>query len=462
MQRLRKAVLPFIGSKAFYQSAIAVMFPVTVQQLINFMFNMIDSLMVGTLDVQGLAMSAVSVANKPVMIFNGFIFGLMGAGGLLISQYHGARNREACLGIFGTQMVLAVLNAAVFFALLFFIPETLMRIFVTDPRTVELGVTYMRIISFSYFPAAISSACIFSLRSIGQNRASMLVSLASMGVNAFFNYLLIFGMFGLPRLGVAGAAYGTLIARLFEMAFYITLMLRDRMYFSFKPSACSRLDSRIRRQFATKALPLVINELLYTVGLNIFFWGYARLDETALPALTIAELCFQISAVIIMGNSSAISVLIGSALGAGDLDRARDHCKKLLTLTFGIGFVSTAICCLLSVLLPSLYNVSAELKTMATRLGCVMAMFSPINFVYAMCFFCLRAGGDTRNAMLLDSGYMWFVPIPAILLMALLFPGKITVLTAVIIINVLTNARIVPALHKLKQGRWVRNVTLDG
>ena len=163
-----------------------------------------------------------------------------------------------------------------------------------------------------------------------------------------------------------------------------------------------------------------------------------------------------------MGNSSAISVLIGSALGAGDLDRARDHCKKLLTLTFGIGFISTAICCLLSILLPSLYNVSIELKTLATRLGCVMAVFSPINFVYAMCFFCLRAGGDTRNAMLLDSGYMWFVPIPAILLMALLFPGKITVLTAVIIINVLTNARIVPALHKLKQGLWLRNVTLDG
>ena len=460
MQRLRQTVRPYLGTSDFYKGALAVMLPVTVQQLINNMFNMVDTLMVGTLDVQGLAMSAVSVANKPIVIFNGFIFGLAGAGGLLISQYFGARNRKACMGLFWTEFIMALLNASVFFALLFFIPESIMRIFVSDNRTVALGVQFMRIIAFSYFPAAVSSICIFSLRSLGQNRTSMLVSIASMGMNAVFNYLLIFGKFGFPRLGVEGAAYGTLIARLFEMSFYLVLMLRKRMYYTFEPSACIRLSPSIRRTFASKAMPLIVNEILYAVGLNIFFWCYARLDETALPALTIAELCFQISAVIVMGNSSAVSVLIGTALGAGDLDKARDNSRKLFLLTFFIGIISTVLCCGLAFLLPLLYSISAELRSIATRISCVMAAYAPVNFMYAFCFFCLRAGGDTKHAMMLDSGYMWVVAVPACLLMGLLLPGKLPMFAAVLIVQTLLNSKIFLALRVLRKGRWVRNITL--
>ena len=192
MQHWRENVRPFLGSRAFNRGALAVMFPVMVQQLINNMFNMVDNLMVGTLDIQGLAMSAVSVANKPVVIFNGFIFGIAGAGGLLISQYYGARNRKTCQGIFWLEMGLTLLCAGVFFLMLYLAPEPLMRLFVTDPRTVALGVQYMHIISFSYFPAAVSSVCIFSLRSIGQNRTSMIMSLCSMAINACCNFVLIF------------------------------------------------------------------------------------------------------------------------------------------------------------------------------------------------------------------------------------------------------------------------------
>ena len=461
MQRIRERASSFIGTGAFYRGALAVMLPVTIQQLVNNMFNMIDNLMVGSLDVQGLAMSAVSVANKPIMIFNGFLFGVAGAGGLLVSQYFGAHNRKACLGIFWTEMALALLNAAVFFGLLFGMPETLMRIYVTDPRTIELGVTYMRIISFSYFPAAISGVFIFSLRSLGQNRTPMLASLGSMAVNAFCNYVLIFGKLGFPQMGVAGAAYGTLIARIFELCFYLTLMLRRNMYFTFEPRSCIILNAKIRAKFIGKALPLVINELLYSFGLNIFFWCYARLDETALPALTIAELCVQVSAVIIMGNSSAISVLIGTELGAGRLREAKDHAKKLLTLTFVISLVCVVLCIGLAFLMPTFYNISPLLKTMASRITCVMAAFAPFNFIYAFCFFCLRAGGDIRNATLLDSGFMWILPIPISVLMALFMPGKISILVAVIIVQIAMNLRIVPALRILAKGTWVRNLTLD-
>lgn len=462
MESIRRATRPYLGSRSFYRGALAVMLPVTVQQLINNLFNVIDNLMVGSLDIQGLAMSAVTVANKPVMIYNGVLFGMAGAGGLLISQYFGARDRRTCMGLFWLEMTLNVLTASLFFALLFFLPEQIMRIYVTDPTTIALGVSYMRIVSFSYLPAAVSAACIFSLRSLGQNRTSMMVSLGSMGVNAVCNYLLIFGMFGLPQMGVRGAALGTLLARLFEMSVYLWLMLTHRMYFRFERGAIAQLDRTARRKFTSKAIPLIINEVLYCLGLNIFFWFYARLDETALPALAIAELCYQISTVIVMGNSSAISVLIGTELGAGELDKARDHCKKLLTLTLVISLSSVLLSVGLAFLLPQLYAISDTLRGMATRLTLTMAVFAPFSFIYAFCFFCLRAGGDTRTAVLLDSGFMWLLPIPVCLALALVFPGRISMPMAVLLVQVLMNVRIVPGLRALRKGRWVRNITVEG
>jgi putative MATE family efflux protein len=459
VQRIRSSLRPWFGTGAFYKGALCVMLPVTVQQLINNMFNVVDNLMVGALDAQGLAMSAVSVANKPVILYNSFIFGLAGAGGLLISQYFGARDRKACMGLFWTQILIALAFGLAFALTIFCIPQTIMRIYVTDVRTVELGVAYLRIVAFSYLPAAVSGVCIFALRSLGQTRTSMLVSLGSMGVNALFNYLLIFGALGFPRLGVQGAALGTVIARLFEMTIYLTLMLRKRMYFTFEPAACRGLSALQQSTFASKARPLIINELLYSIGLNIFFWCFARMDEAAIPALTIAELVFTISSVIAMGNSSAVSVLIGTELGAGALVSARENCKKLSVLTLMIGLICTALCYLLAIALPQLYNVSAELRHTATRIAWVMATFAPFNFLYAFCFFVLRAGGDTRSASLLDSGFMWVAPVPAAILMALLLPGKLSLLGAVAVIYALLSLRVIPGLIVLKRGRWIRNIT---
>ncbi len=455
MQRLK----PYLGTRAFYKGALGVMIPVMVQQLVNNLFNMIDNVMVGSLAAQGLAMSAVNVANKPFLIFSGLLFGLMGAGGLLISQFFGAKDRGTCQGLFWLQMGAALLDALVFFALLYFAPEWLMRLFVTDERTVALGVSYLRIVCFSYFPAAVSSVFLFSLRSIGQNRTSMLISLASMGVNALCNYALIFGAFGFPRLGVAGAAWGTLIARLAEMGLYLLLMARGRMYFGFAPGAAVSLAGKTRRAFAVKAAPLITNELLWTVGQSLFFWSYARLDEPALPALTIAELCFQIAAVIAMGNSSAVAVLIGTELGAGRLDRAKENCKKLALLTLMISAVSVVLCCGLAQALPYAYSVSGELRALATRLATLMAVFAPVQFTYGFCFFCLRAGGDTRSALLLDSVYMWLVPVPLAVAVGLWLPGKIGLTLAVTLVQLAMYSKVFLALRALRKGRWIRNIT---
>ncbi len=460
MQRISRAFGPYRGTKDFYKSALTVMIPVMIQQLINNLFNMVDNLMVGSLDINGLAMSACTVANKPYLIYFGVFFGLSGAAGLLISQYYGADDHKTCQGLFSLQLMLGVVSSLVFCLVLFFFPRQIMTIFVRDERTIGLGIQYLQIICFSYIPVAISSTCIFSMRSLGRNNISMLVSLATMAINAICNYVLIFGKLGFSAMGVQGAAWGTLIARLFEMGFYLTLLFTRRMYFTTDLLAFLRLKTTVFKAFISKAIPLIINELLWTVGMNVYFWCYARLDEAALPAVNIADLCFQIAAVMATGTSSAVSVLVGTELGAGQLKQAKENAKKLLTLVLAIGLVCVALCSVLGLVLPYAFTLSATLRQTATRIALITAVLAPFNFIYGFCFFCLRAGGDTKNAMLLDSGYMWLIPVPAAVLMALLLPGRMPLVGAAAVVQVLMNAKVILALHVLRKGRWVRNITV--
>lgn len=459
MQAISKRVKPFIGTRSFYAQALSVMVPVTIQQLINMLFNMVDNVMVGSLDVSGLAMSAVSVANRPYTIFSGVFFGMTGAAGLMISQYFGANDRRTCQRLFSLELVIGFAASLLFGMILNLFPENIMRIFVNDPKTVAYGLDYLRIIWISYLPMSISNVCMFSMRALGQNRICMFVSMGAMAINALCNFGLIFGHFGLPAMGVAGAALGTLIARTAEMLFYLSMLARGKTLFTLDVFCFRGLLPTQLRAFFKRVIPLTLNEILWSLGMNIYFWSYACISEASLPAVTIAEQISQMAFAMAMGTSSAVSVLVGTQLGAKRFAQAKQNAKMLLTLVVGIGLCCVLACCVLAQLLPGLFGITPELRALATRISIVMGLFAPTNFVYGFCFFCMRAGGNTRSAMLMDSGYMWLVPVPAAFLIAMFLPGKISILTAVLIIQILATLKVVPALLTLKKGKWVKNIT---
>lgn len=459
--RMSRAYLhTFVGSKSFYKGALAVMIPVVLQQLINTLFNVVDTVMVGSLGE--LAMSAVSVANKPGLIFNGCFFGLTGAGGLMLSQYFGAKDHEQCQSLFSLQFVLGLFFATLYFSVLRFFPEWLMGIYVKDDRTISIGIKYLRIVSFSYLPAAISTTCIFSMRSLGRNKVPMTISIAALFMNALFNYIFMYGKLGFPAMGVEGAALGTLVSRTLEMCIYLFVLLTRRSYFSLRLGALFRIRTGVLKSFVRRAVPLTINELLWSTGLNIFFWAYARLDEPSIPAMVIADQAFMVGFVLSTGVSSAVSVLIGTELGAGNFRKARESCKHLLFMDCCIGLVCSAVGILCSFIMPYIMPVKQELRSLSTGLTMLYSLFYPINCVYAFCFFCLRAGGDTKNAALLDSVYMWLLPVPVSVAMASLGVGSISLPIAITVVQFLMNAKIVLALRIVKRGKWIRNITLEG
>lgn len=448
----------YIGDRTFYRSALAVMIPVTLQQLINSMFNLVDNIMVARIDA--ITMSAVTVANKPFMVYISVFFGFTGAAGLLLSQYYGAGKPEVCQRIFSVEMLFGLLFSLLYAMLLLLFPAAIMRIFVTDATTIDIGVSYLRIVAYSYIPAAFSSVCIFSLRALGLNFLPMVVSIFSIASNAFLNWIFIFGRLGAPRMGAEGAALGTLLSRCLELLIYVYVLVSGKTLFSLRLSAARRIGKPLLKDYVERALPLTLNELMWSGGILAFFWAYARINEGAIASLNVAEQIFNLAWVLFMGVSAAISVMVGKCLGANQFSEARSNAKKLLFMGLCISLLCSLTTLACSFGIHVIFNtLDAGQLAMSRHLLYINALIYPFNAVCAICFFLLRAGGDTRSAMMMDGGYMWVVAVPVALLMATFLKGKIDVRLAFLIVQVVQNAKVVFALNLVKKGHWLRNLT---
>ena len=456
LQKSRLA--PYLGDRAFYRNALLVMIPVILQQLVNAMFNFVDNVMVAS--INELSMAAVTVANKPAMLYYALFFGFTGAAGLLLSQYYGANRLDVCQRIFSVEMLLGFVFSLMFALVMALLPEQVMRIFVTDAYTVSVGAEYLRVVAWAYLPAAVSSVCVFSLRSLGINLLPMVVSILAIATSAFLNWVLIFGNLGMPQMGVRGAALGTFIGRVLEMCIYLVVLLARKTPFSLNLGQALRIGKPVLRDYANKALPLTFNEILWSSGIMLFFWAYARINEPALPALNVSDQVFNISWVFFMGMSSAVSVMVGKQLGANQFDQAKQNAERL----YGMGLMISVVCIGVSLGVAQLLHgifpkLSPPQIPLAKQLIYILVCFFPSSAIYAISFFLLRAGGDTKNAMLLDGVYMWAIPVPVALVLAIAFPGRIDIRVAMLIIQLLMSLKVVWALWIIKRGTWLRNLT---
>ena len=444
----------------FYLYAAAFMLPVIVQQIVASIFNFIDNFMVGTLGAASLA--GVSVANKPYTVFMCLFFGLTGAGCILISQYFGAKDEKTTQQVFAVQSIGSLILGTLFFVILALFPREIMGIFVTEEATMEAGLAYLEVIKFSYIPAAISMSCAPALRSVGKSRVPMIASLIAMGVNIALNSLLIFGLCGFPRMEERGAALATVIARTAEAAFFVYLLARKKTAFSLDIACARKLPREVMHTYVQKGIPLTVNEVFWSLGQMIFFWTYSRVQESALPALSLVDQVTTIVYALTAGMASAAITIVGNTLGAGDIPGARRKANQLLRMALAISSFCAVLGFGLSFAVPAVYtSLDASLRWIATQLIFIQSICVIPSALYSTCYSILRAGGDTRSAVMLDSGYMWIAVIPTSLLCALVLPalGISDVRIAFLVVQALMNAKIIWALAIIRRGRWARNMT---
>lgn len=446
----------YFGNKAFYMTTLSIALPIMAQQFVTSFVNLIDNIMIGS--VGSLALTSVTVANRIYLIFNSTMFGICGAAGIFIAQYYGAHNKEKCQNILNINIVFGFLMASIFVLALLLIPRQLLEIFTSNPKVIQESLRYLQFALLTYIPFALSFSVMMAFRAVGINKIQLIVGTITVAINTTLNYILIFGHFGFPQLGVQGAAIATAIARIIEMIIYLSLLMRHQYLFTFHFKEMFHLDIPLIKTMIKKAVPLTMNEVFYSLGLSMIFISYMRCDETLISAISVVDTVMQIAFIIFGGLSSAVSILIGKRLGANEIEEAKLNANKLIA--FGV-MVSILIGCIfisIAPLIASFYNVEEVIKNTIVTLLRIRSGLLPI-YVYNVCiFFTLRAGGDTFSTMIMDSGFLWCAGVLVSTILSVYFTIPLVMLYT--IVESFDIVKLFVATYFYRKGKWAKNITV--
>ena len=444
-------------NKRFWKKVLIIGFPVSIQNLINTTVNMVDTFMIGSLGDD--YVSAVGLASKVFFVMNLLIFGIVSGSSVLLSQYYGKRDDENLNKTFGFMMLLSLLGSLLFFIFAMAIPDSLMRIFTTSDTLIEIGAPYLRIVSISYIFTAFSMAASAMLRCINKTKAPMLFSSISVLVNVLFNYLFIFGKLGITPMEANGAAVGTIIARVVEFISILLYLLFAKRDVKLNIKEMINIDKETIKKNFRFALPVIINELGWGLGTTLYSVVYGHMSNDVVAAMTIATALEDLVWALLIGVSTACSVIVGNQLGANDLKGAEVTAKKLLI--FGLILSALLGGIMLAIIEPyiMLYNASDVVMTYIRRVCIAYAILMPARtFNLIMIVGILRSGGDTLFCMIMELSCLWGVGLLSGTIGAFVF--NLDVLFVYLLFESEQIIKIIIGFFRYKQKKWVRNIAI--
>ncbi len=466
----------YIGDKAFYLGVLSLIVPIIIQNSISNFVNLLDNLMVGS--VGEAQMNGVSISNQLMFVFNLVVFGGMGGAGIYAAQFFGAKDTDGVRNSFRFTLLVGAFVSITGITVISLFKEQLLSLWINpdlsgdeEANALELikaadslkaGKEYLSVMVFGLVPFALTNAYAGILRVTGETKLPMFASVASVATNLFLNYLLIFDHFGCKGLGVTGAALATVIARyaeLFIILFVAYRRLKKRNMYGFLEGAYRHfgIPKELFKDILIRSLPLLFNEFLWSLGMSVLTQQYSLRGLTVVNAITITSTLTNLFNVVFISMGTASGVLVGQALGAKDIDGARDNARKILALE---EFVCVSTCILLLITsrwLPLVYvKSSAEAKRLATKLICVCGLVLPIDGFAHCTYFTLRAGGKTFITFLFDSVYTWVLAVPAAYL--LIHLTDMYIVTVYAIVGALGIFKDLFGYILLKKGVWIHNI----
>lgn len=445
-----------IGDKSFYKKLIAVALPIVVQQLITSSVQLVDNIMVGSLGEQ--AIDSVAVVNQLYFIIILMCFGALGGAGVFTAQYFGSKNYDKLKQTFRFKIITAFLLVSFAFVILTSFGEFFIGLFTENSEIISGGLSYLSIVRFSMFPWALSIAISFTFREVGITKPLLRISLMTIVTNTFLNFLLIFGNFGFPEMGIEGAAIATLISRCLEAGLFVVLLVKKGQMFNTKLRDLFKIDSAVLKAIIIMALPLMLNEILWSTGTTVFIEAYSTRGDNAYAAANITSAISQLVFVIFGGMATGIAVMVGTTLGENKLEQAKDNSKKLIFASVVTAFCMGVLLFILSYFIVDIYDVMDETKAYAIFNIRVNALIIPVLAFNIAMYFTLRAGGDTKSTFLMDSGYMWVVQVPTAFLLSRFTDLPVTMLF--LIIQCLEIPKMGFAYLRYKKGHWIRNLAV--
>lgn len=452
----------YIGDKAFYKMILVIAFPILVQNGITNFVSLLDNIMVGQLGTE--PMSGVAIVNQLLNVFNICIFGAVSGASIFSAQFYGQGNHEGVRNTFRFKLICCCLITFIWMGVFLLAGSGLINMFLHDDGAGNIALThgagmeYLAVMLIGLIPYTLTQIYASTLRETGETILPMMAGIVAVCINLFLNYLLIFGKFGCPKLGVAGAAIATVISRFCEMGIVViwTHRNKERNVFIQGAHRTLRIPGNLVKQIILKGMPLLVNETLWSAGQAVLVQCYSMRGLSAVAALNISTTVSNLFNVVFIALGSAISIVVGQQLGAGEMEKAVDTDRKMIFFSVVSCLVIGGLLFLLAPLFPEIYNTSDEVRSLATELIRISSMFMPLYAFYHASYFTLRTGGKTVITFLFDSCYVWVINIPVAFLLS-----RFTGMPLVPIFFSCQSAEIVKAIVGyilLKKKVWVNNI----
>lgn len=449
--------------RTIYKRALKLAVPMMIQNGITNMVTLVDNVMVGSLGTE--AITAVSVVGQLLFVFNLAVFGGISGPGIYGAQYYGQRNVEGFKN--SVRMKIWICAACILAGTLIFIGggEWLIGLYLKgESEAVDAMLTmgyakqYLNVMLFTLLPFGITQIYASSLRETGDSLKPMAAGIISVLVDIVLNYLLIYGKFGFPVLGVRGAAIATAIARVVEMLVVVIWAHVKRSRHEFLTGLYRTLllprESAVR--MLRKGLPIFFNEFLWAGGIAALTQCYSIRGLEIVAGLNISNAICNLLNVVFVALGSAVGILSGQTLGAGEYGKAKKNAFQLMWFTGGICIVLTVILILLSGVFPQFYDTTEQVRTYGQRFIVATALFFPIQGFLNALYFTLRSGGKTLITFLFDSVYSWAVTLP--LAMLLCYMTELPILSIYVIVQAADIVKVIVGYVLIRKGIWISNI----
>lgn len=439
----------------FYPVLLQLVVPIALQQLAMSALNATDVLIVGQLGTT--AVAAVGLANQILFLLHLFFFGVGSGAAIFSAQFWGRGDVKNVRSILGLALLLAVGGSVVFTLAAQLAPTFLLRLYSNDPAVIALGSGYLRLAALSYIPTGISAMFGIILRSTGHVRTPMAVSIGALGFKTVLSYVLIFGLLGLPALGVNGAAYALTVARILECVVLLFLTYQHDLPAAARLRELVSIERPLLAQFMRTSMPVIIGEIFWSLGITVYAGIYARISTESIAAYNIASTIEGVAFVPFIGLGNAAAILIGQRIGAGDLDAARRFAGRFVRLSVGGALLTGLLMALVARPVLGWYRISPQAQADALGILFVMSVVLAVKAGNMMMVVgVLRSGGDTRFALLADIGPMWTIGVPLALLGS--FVLHLPIYWVVLMVMSEEAVKFAISLWRVLSGRWVNEV----
>lgn len=442
--------------RTFWKTLVALALPIALQNLLSSSLAIVDNVMIGQLG--DIAVGAVGQSAQVAFLVNIFLFGLTSGGAVFAAQYWGSRNTEGLQRTYGLVTVSCLALSTVAAILISLFPKTVLGWYTNSQALIDLGAEYLHIAAFSYIGIAVNLSFCTMLRSVEQVRLPVISNLISVLVNVFFNAVLIFGLWGFPKLGVKGAAIATVIASFVNPLFIFTVSFFKRNILRCSLRDMFRFPEGFVRHFFKISLPVFFNEAMWALGMAGINMVFGRMGESNVAALTIARTVENLAFVLIIGICNASGVLIGKNIGCGNFDTAKTYARRFTCIVPAVCLVIGAIILLLRAPILSLFALSEEATATAMGLLFIYSLEMPLrNLPYINIVGIFRAGGDTKTGVLYDMSCLWCIALPLTAVLGLIFKWDfLLVYVLMLLCEDIPKASL--CVRHMLSGRWIRAV----